>query len=56
MDAVSYHSSAAFLRATRPPLAVHAVVLRDTGHRIGVWQAWLPESLRRLGSALSGFR
>lgn len=56
VDVVSYHSSSAFLRAARPPLSIRAVVLRNAGHRIGVWQALLPESLRWLGSALPGFR
>jgi enterochelin esterase-like enzyme len=56
MDAVSYHSSAAFLRNTRPPLSVRAVVLRNAGHRLSLWQALLPESLQWLGHALPGFR
>ncbi len=55
LDPVSYHSSAAFLRATRAPLSVHAVVLRNVGHRIGVWQALLPQALRWLGHVLPGF-
>jgi enterochelin esterase-like enzyme len=56
VDAVSYRSSAAFLRATRAPLSVRAVVLQNAGHRIAVWQALLPESLQWLGAALPGFR
>ena len=55
-DAVSYRSSAAFLTRARPPLALHAVVLQHAGHRIGLWQALLPDSLRWLGANLSGFR
>ncbi len=56
MDAISYRSSAEFLRVTHAPLSVHAVVLQNAGHRIGVWQALLPESLQWLGSTLPGFR
>lgn len=56
LDAVSYRSSTAFVRAARPPLAIHAVVLQNAGHRIPVWEALLPESLQWLGSALPGFR
>lgn len=55
-DAVSYRSSAAFLTHARPPLAIHAVVLQHAGHRIGLWQALLPEALRWLGSSVPGFR
>ena len=55
-DVVSYHSSSAFLRDARPPLSIRAVVLRNAGHRISLWQALLPESLQWLGSALPGFR
>jgi hypothetical protein len=55
-DHVSFSGSAAFLNAARPPLAVHAVVLRQAGHRVQVWQALLPEALRWLGTTLPGFR
>jgi enterochelin esterase-like enzyme len=54
-DATSYRSSAAFLAAARPPLAVHAVVLQHAGHRTSLWTALLPESLQWLGANLSGF-
>jgi hypothetical protein len=56
LDPISYRSSAAFLHDARPPLSIRAVVLRNAGHRIGVWQTLLPESLQWLGSALPGFR
>ena len=54
-DAVSYHSSAAFLSATRAPLSVKAVVLQNAGHRMSVWLGLLPEALRWLGSSIAGF-
>jgi hypothetical protein len=55
-DPESYNSSAAFLRAVRPPLAVDATVLQHAGHRISVWQGLLPGSLTWLGANVSGFR
>lgn len=55
-DAISYRSSSAFLRVAREPLAVHAVVLQNVGHRVGVWEALLPESLQWLGATVPGFR
>ena len=54
-DKVSYSSTAEFLKAARPPLAVHAVVLQHAGHRIGLWQQLLPASLRWLGANVPGF-
>lgn len=55
-DALSYGSSARFLRATRSPTAVHAVVLQNAGHRDSVWIALLPEALKWLGTNVHGFR
>jgi hypothetical protein len=55
-DHASYDSSAAFLRAVRAPTAVHAVVLRDAGHRDSVWVGLMPEALRWLGHNVRGFR
>jgi Putative esterase len=54
-DSVSYSSSAAFLKATRPPLSVKAVVLQHAGHRISLWQSLLPMSLVWLGHNVPGF-
>ena len=54
-DVLSYHSSAQFLRATRAPTAVHAVILQNAGHRVSVWTSLLPESLRWLGRNVPGF-
>lgn len=55
-DRLSYGSSAAFLKAARRPLAIHAVVLQHAGHRIGLWQQLLPFSLQWLGANIPGFR
>jgi hypothetical protein len=54
-DSVSYSSSAAFLKATRPPLSVRAVVLQHAGHRISLWESLLPSSLAWLGHNVPGF-
>jgi enterochelin esterase-like enzyme len=54
-DSVSYSSSAAFLKATRSPLSVKAVVLQHAGHRIPLWQGLLPSSLAWLGHNVPGF-
>ena len=55
-DAVSYGSSAAFLRAAQPPLAVNATVFQNAGHRISLWQGVLPGSLAWLGANAPGFK
>ena len=55
-DPVSYTSSAAFLKATKPPLAVDATVLQNAGHRLSLWQGLLPGSLAWLGANVSGFK
>jgi pimeloyl-ACP methyl ester carboxylesterase len=54
-DPLSYGSSQSFLHAVRAPTAVHAVVLRNAGHRLGVWVNLLPEALRWLGQNVQGF-
>ncbi len=54
-DSVSYSSTAAFLKATRPPLSVKAVVLQHAGHRISLFQSLLPSSLVWLGHSVPGF-
>jgi enterochelin esterase-like enzyme len=56
VDAVSYSSSAALIKAARPPLAVDANVLQNAGHRISLWQGVLPNSLTWLGANVSGFK
>lgn len=55
-DSDSYASSAAFLKATRPPMSVDATVLQHAGHRLSVWQDALPVSLNWLGANVSGFK
>ncbi len=54
-DPISYTSSAAFLKVTKPPLSVDAVVLQHAGHRLALWQAILPRSLAWLGANVPGF-
>ncbi len=56
IDAVSYGSSAAFLKVVKPPLAVNATVLQHAGHRLSLWQGLLPASLAWLGTNVPGFR
>jgi hypothetical protein len=55
-DPVSYSTSTTLLRTAHPPLSVTATVLRDAGHRIGVWRGLVPAALSWLGSSLPGFR
>jgi hypothetical protein len=54
-DQLSYSSSAAFLKAARPPTAVAATVLQRAGHRMSVWQGLLPTALAWLGRSVPGF-
>jgi enterochelin esterase-like enzyme len=56
MEGSAYSSSAAFLKAAKPPLAVDAMVLQHAGHRDTVWQGLLPGSLAWLGANVSGFK
>jgi len=46
VDRVSYSSSAALLKAAKPPLAVDATVLEHAGHRISLWKGLLPGASR----------
>jgi pimeloyl-ACP methyl ester carboxylesterase len=55
-DKLSYSTSSAFLQAARPPLAVHADVLKDAGHRASVWISQEQAALRWLGTDIRGFR
>ncbi len=54
-DQVSYTSTAHFLRSTKSPMAVHAVILQNAGHRDSVWIPLLPPALRWLGANVQGF-
>jgi len=56
VDPFSYESSAAFLKAAKPPTAVAATVLQHAGHRVSLWQGLLPGSLTWLGANVPGFR
>ena len=55
-DKISYRSSVQLLRAVRAPMAVHAVILRNAGHRASVWIAMEPRALQWLGLNIAGFR
>lgn len=55
-DPVSYPSSSQFLKVARKPLAVHAVILNDAGHRVSVFTAELPSALTWLAQNVRGFR
>ena len=65
-DPISYTSSAAFLKVTRPPLSVDAVVLQHAGHRLALGRpscpapCWLgptcPASRRTRDRPVSSFR
>lgn len=55
-DPLSYDTSRAVLTAARPPLSVTATVLRDAGHRIGIWKNLVPTTLTWLAATLPGFR
>jgi hypothetical protein len=54
-DQTSFASTAALLRATRPPLSVDALVLKHAGHRLDLWQQPLPQALQGLGANVAGF-
>ena len=54
-DRLSYPSSAAFLKAARPPLGVDALVLQNAGHRASLWKGLLPNTLIWLGANIPGF-
>ena len=54
-DPLSYNSSMALMRAVHYPTAVYAVVLRNAGHRMGVWTSVFPEALTWLGQNVQGF-
>ena len=55
-DPISYSSSAAFLKAAKPPLAVDAVILQNAGHRDSLWEGLTPASLTWLGANVPGFK
>jgi enterochelin esterase-like enzyme len=55
-DPLSYTSSAAFVKATKPPMAVNATVLEHAGHRVSLWQDLLPSTLKWLGANVPGFK
>jgi enterochelin esterase-like enzyme len=54
-DSLSYSSSAALLRAARPPLSIQSQVDITSGHRITVWADAVPTALTWLGATVQGF-
>ena len=55
-DRTSFASSQKFLRAVRPPLAVHLVEFAHAGHSVLLWSGLVPDAVRWLGSEVPGFR
>lgn len=54
-DHGSYPTTAAFLRAARPPLAVTSTVLDHGGHRNSLFTPYVPEAVGWLTTTLPGF-
>ena len=54
-DPLSYSTTADLLKQVKAPLSTTAVVLRNAGHRVGVWQGLTPTALQWLGASASGF-
>jgi enterochelin esterase-like enzyme len=54
-DSLSYSSSAALLKAARPPLSIQSQVELNAGHRITVWADAVPTALAWLGATVKGF-
>jgi enterochelin esterase-like enzyme len=55
-DRTSFASSEKFLRAVKPPLAVHLVEFAHAGHSVLLWSGLVPDAVRWLGSEVPGFR
>lgn len=55
-DHGSYPTTAALLRAARPPLAVTSTVLDHGGHRNSLFTPYVPEAVKWLTTTLPGFR
>jgi hypothetical protein len=55
-DTLSYGTSAAVIKAARPPMSVDATVLQHAGHRLTVWEPLVPLSLDWLGANVRGFK
>lgn len=54
-DPLSYSTTTDLLQRARAPLSTTAVVLRNAGHRIGVWKGLTPSALQWLGASVPGF-
>jgi len=55
-DGLSYSSSAALLKAARPPLSIQSRVEVNAGHRMSVWADVVPDALKWLASSVTGFK
>jgi len=55
-DGLSYSSSAALLKAARPPLSIQSRVEVNAGHRMSVWADVVPDALKWLGATVTGFK
>jgi len=55
-DGLSYSSSAALLKAARPPLSIQSRVEINAGHRMSVWADVVPDALKWLGATVTGFK
>jgi enterochelin esterase-like enzyme len=55
-DRTSFASTQKFLKAVRPPLAVHLVEFAHAGHSVLLWAGLVPDAVRWLGAEIPGFR
>lgn len=56
VDPTSYTTTQQVVADARPPMSVTADVLKDAGHRFGVWIPLFPTALAWLGKVAPGFR
>jgi hypothetical protein len=54
-DPLSYGAANQFLYGAHAPMAVHAAIFKDAGHRISVWTDVLPRALEWVGKNDRGF-
>lgn len=54
-DTVSYGTTRQFLSAVKAPTSVTADILPNAGHRLSVWEALIPQTLKWLGKTAPGF-
>ncbi len=56
VDPMSYNTTQQVVADARPPMSVTADVLKDAGHRFGVWVPLVAASFNWLGQVAPGFR